>query len=80
MKTLSLTLLLAISLTGCSHSPKTSRAERAYYKYLKHAQVARQERHRLFEHHRNEKSSRPAAPPLEQNVQPESATASSSEQ
>lgn len=85
-KTLCLIILSGVTMAGCSSSSstKTSKAERAYYKYLKHTQVARQEKKaRSFAHQKNENPlplQHSTSPPAEQNAGPESVTASNGEQ
>ena len=44
IKTLSLVLLLALSVPGCSRFPKTGRMDRAYYKQLKMVKAEREKR------------------------------------
>ena len=58
-------------MPGCMFS-KTARNERAYSKYLKQANVAREKRRKqVIQHQRAEMPSlRNSPPPLEQNVQP----------
>ena len=73
MKTLSLVLLLALGMPGCSMFTERGRMERAYYKQLKQVKAAREKRRKqLIEHQRAEMPSlRNSPPPLEQqNVQP----------
>ena len=73
MKTLSLVLLLALGMPGCSMFTKSGRMDRAYYKQLKQVKAAREKRRKqLIEHQRAEMPSlRNSPPPLEQqNVQP----------
>ena len=68
IKFLSIALLLALSLSACSH---TSKSERAYYKYLKKASAAREvQRKKMSKQQRPQMpSQRPApTPPPEQEV------------
>ena len=70
MKYLALIILLGLSLPGCSRFTKTGRMDRAYYKQLKQANVAREKRRKnLIQHQRAEMPSLRSTPPLEQNVQ-----------
>ena len=79
MRTLCLILLMGLSLSGCSSGPKMSRSERAYYKYIKRAQVVRQKsKLRLTEQQRTEMRSLKAPPPREQQVTASAADAAES--
>jgi len=72
MKTLSLVLVVALSASSCSMFSKNARMERAYYKQLKEARVAREKRRQqLIQRERAQMPSlRNTPPPLErQNVQ-----------
>jgi hypothetical protein len=72
MKMLSLVLVMAVSLPGCSMFTKSGRMDRAYYKQLKQVKAAREKRRKnLIQHQRAEMPSlRNTPPPLEQqNVQ-----------
>ena len=80
MKTLCLILMVGLTLSGCSHGPKTSRSERAYYKYIKRAEVVRQKsKSRLTEQQRTEMRSLKAPPPSEQQVTASTVDAAQSE-
>ena len=69
MKTLCLILMVGLSLSGCSRGPKMSRSERAYYKYLKHSQVARPQRQvRPTEQEKAEMRAMKAPPPSREEV------------
>jgi hypothetical protein len=72
MRSICLALLLALSTSGCSMFTKSGRLDRAYYKQLKQAKVAREKRRKqIIQHQRAEMPSlRNSPPPLEQNVQP----------
>ena len=71
MKMLSVMLLLAVGLPGCSRFTKSGRMDRAYYKQLKQAKIQREKRRKnLIQHQRAEMPSlRNSPPPLQQNVQ-----------
>jgi hypothetical protein len=66
MKSLCLILLLAVSVPGCSRFTKSGRMDRAYYKQLKQAKIAREKRRKnLIQHQRAEMPSlRNSPPPL----------------
>jgi hypothetical protein len=68
MKMLSLVLVMAVSLPGCSMFTKSGRMDRAYYKQLKQVKAAREKRRKnLIQHQRAEMPSlRNTPPPLEQ--------------
>ena len=68
MKSLCFVLLLALSLSGCSHYSKNARNERAYYKYLKQTNAARGVRNtRVIKQNRpSMPATRPAPTPAEQ--------------
>ena len=72
MKSISLILLLALSMTGCSTFSKTARMDRAYYKQLKQVKIARQKRLKqaIEKQSRIPSPSQPVLPPLGQTVQP----------
>jgi uncharacterized protein YceK len=71
MKPLCLILLLAMSLSGCSRFSKESRVERAYYKSLAKAKVAREKSRKTMARQRSEMRSLRETPPplLQQTVQ-----------
>src|SRR5438270_7759757 len=53
MKYLALIILLGLSMPGCSRFTKTGRMDRAYYKQLNQAKVAREKRRKnLIQHQR----------------------------
>jgi len=80
MKTLCLVLIMGLSLSGCSSGPKMSKSERAYYKYVKRTQVARQNsKLRLTEQQRTEMRSLKAPPPSEPQVTASTADAAQSD-
>jgi uncharacterized protein YceK len=80
MKILCLILIMGLSFSGCSSVPKMSRSERAYYKYIKRAQVVRQKsKSRLTEQQRTEMRSLKAPPPREQQVTASTVDAAQSE-
>jgi len=61
--------MIGLSLSGCSSGPKMSRSERAYYKYIKRAQVVRQkDKSRLTAQQRTEMRSLKTPPPSEPQV------------
>jgi len=63
MKSICLVLLLALSSTSCSTFSKSARNERAYRKYVKASQVARDNRRKqLITHQRAEMPSLRNAP------------------
>src|SRR3989440_12444786 len=68
MKTLSLVLLLALGMPGCSMFTKSGRMDRAYYKKLKQGKAAREKRRKqLIEHQRAEMTAlRNSWPPRDQ--------------
>jgi uncharacterized protein YceK len=69
MKTLCLLLMMGLSLSGCSSGPKMSKSERAYYKYIKRAQVVHQkDKSRLTAQQRTEMRSLKTPPPSEQQI------------
>jgi hypothetical protein len=68
MKPLCLVILLALSVPGCSRFTKTGRMDRAYYKQIKQAKVAREKRRKNLIHQQSAKVPAPDAPPL---LQPE---------
>jgi hypothetical protein len=70
MKALCLVLLLALSTPGCSRFSKSARTERAYYKHLKQATVAREKRRKqLLQHQRVPMPSlRNSPPPVQQET------------
>ena len=72
MKPLCLILLLAFSVPGCSRFTKTGRMDRAYYKQLKQARVAREKHRKKLIRQQTTKVPSPDAPPMLQNVQPSS--------
>ena len=63
MKALCLILLLAFSVPGCSRFTKTGRMDRAYYKQLKQAQVAREKRRKDLMRQQKTKIPKPDEPP-----------------
>jgi hypothetical protein len=72
MKSLCLVLLLAVSVPGCSRFSKNARMERAYYKHLEKAKVAREKSQKIVIQRQRAQieSLRKSPPPLEQqNVQ-----------
>ena len=75
VKTLSVALLLALAVPGCSRFTATGRMDRAYYKHMKQVKAQREkQRKRMVEHQRAEMPSlrQPSPPPLQMNVQPQS--------
>jgi len=73
MRTLSLVLLLALGLPGCSRFSQSGRNRAYYRKQIKQAEAAQKKRRkRLLEHQRAEMPSlRNSPPPLQQQtVQP----------
>jgi cytochrome c biogenesis protein ResB len=69
MKPLCLILLLAMSLSGCSRFSKEARVERAYYKSLEKAKVAREKSLKTMARQRSEmRSLRETPPPLQQQT------------
>jgi cytochrome c biogenesis protein ResB len=69
MKPLCVILLLAMSLSGCSRFSKESRVERAYYKSLAKAKVAREKSLKKMARQRSEmRSLRETPPPLQQQT------------
>jgi hypothetical protein len=63
MKSLCLVLLLGLSMPGCSRFTKSGRMDRAYYKQIKQAKVARERRSKLIQK-RAEMPSLRSPPPL----------------
>ena len=73
MKPLCLVILLALSVPGCSRFTKTGRMDRAYYKQIKQAKVAREKRRKQLIRQQSAKVPSPDAPPplmQRQTVQP----------
>jgi hypothetical protein len=63
MKLLSLVILIAFSTPACSRFTKTGRMDRAYYKQLKQASVAREKRRKNMIRQQSAKLPSPDAPP-----------------
>jgi hypothetical protein len=63
MKLLSLVLLIAFSVPGCSRFTKTGRMDRAYYKQLKQASVAREKHRKSLIRQQSAKIPEPDSPP-----------------
>jgi hypothetical protein len=64
MKSICLVLLLALSSTGCSTFSKSARDQRAYRKYVRQSQAARDKRRKsVIEHQRAEMPSLRNMPP-----------------
>jgi len=79
MKTFCLILMIGLSVSGCSHGQKTSRSERAYYKYIKRAQVVRQQRQlRMTQQDRAAMRSLKAPPPSREQIAASAADAAES--
>ncbi|MFL6590611.1 MAG: hypothetical protein ACJ8M4_10615 [Chthoniobacterales bacterium] len=75
VKILSLALLLAVALPGCSRFTESGRMDRAYYKHMKQVNKERDKRKkRMLEHQRGETPSlrTQSPPPLQENVQTQS--------
>jgi hypothetical protein len=72
-KFLVVVLGLGLALPGCSHSPKASRNERAYYKYLKKTDASRGVRQKqITKHERTTMPSlRPAPTPRPEEEGPQ---------
>ena len=72
MKALCLVILLAIAVPGCSRYSKANRTERAYYKQLNKARVAREKQRNRIQRQRSEMRSlrEPPPPPLQRTVEP----------
>jgi uncharacterized protein YceK len=64
MKSICLLLVLTLSLTGCSTFSKSARDQRAYRKYVRQNQIARDKRRKqVIEHQRAEMPSLRNMPP-----------------
>jgi uncharacterized protein YceK len=64
MKSICLVLLLALSSSGCSTFSKSARDQRAYRKYVRQSQAARDKRRKtVIEHQRAEMPSLRNMPP-----------------
>jgi hypothetical protein len=63
MKFLSLVILIAFSTPACSRFTKTGRMDRAYYKQLKQASVAREKHRKNLIRQQSAKIPAPDAPP-----------------
>lgn len=69
MKLLSLVLLLAFSMPGCSRWTKSSRQERAYAKYVRNMSSSRDKQRSKIIQQRAEIPKLRSSPPPEENVQ-----------